>query len=189
MRAFDFANYDEVARDAIRPVFVSRAVDRRRIGAAHKETIYSQPASLIDTSSVKQRVALSELTMNDLEKLVDPQRNVQLYGAIRKRLADYVAAGGKFTKTGNKAFPRDKPLRKPDKYGVPNGPEVRAVQLLIQVTGLRVREGIAKHESLVKLSFFRKGGKFFPAPTYVADLSNKNRPLATEVVRQIQTAD
>jgi len=118
--------------------------------------------------SVAQKVALSSLTLKDLDKLVDPHRNTKLYEAIRKRLEDYAASGGKFTKDGNKAFPPDNPLRKPGKNDLPTGPEVRTVTMLIDtLSGIPMRGGIAKNDSMLRVDVFTKAGKFHLVPVYV----------------------
>ena len=154
-------SYDEVALEALRPLFVSRAVQRRNGGAAHKDTIYGQPEKMRENGSVTQKVALASLTLKDLDNLVDPHRNAKLYAAIRERLE---AHGGK----GDKAFPVNNPLRKPDRDGNPTGPVVRTVTLLIdKLSGIPVRGGIAKNDSMLRVDVFSKGGKFYLVPVYV----------------------
>lgn len=153
--------YPPEAMQTLRPLFVSRAPQRRNGGAAHKETIYAQPRRLQAQGGATQKVPLSSLTLKDLDKLADPHRNVRLYAAIRTRLE---AHGGK----GDKAFPADKPLRKPDKQGNPTGPIVRSVTLVIdKMSGIPVRGGVAKNDSMLRVDVFTKGGKFHLVPVYV----------------------
>ncbi|MEI7842065.1 MAG: type II CRISPR RNA-guided endonuclease Cas9, partial [Gallionellaceae bacterium] len=85
-------SYSEEALQAVHPLFVSRAPQRRNSGAAHKDTIYSQPERFVAQGGVTQKVALASLTLKDLDKLIDPHRNEKLYAAIRTRLE---AHGGK----------------------------------------------------------------------------------------------
>jgi CRISPR-associated endonuclease Csn1 len=145
----------------LRTVFVSRAPQRRNSGAVHKDTIYAQPERLKAQGGVIEKVALSSLTLKDLERLVDPHRNVKLYEAIRLRLE---AHGGK----GDKAFGPDDPLRKPDKDGLPKGPVVRTVKLLRdKQTGIPIRGGLAKNDSMLRVDVFAKAGKFHLVPVYV----------------------
>ena len=115
-----FGTYSDAALQATRPLFVSRAPQRRNSGAAHKDTIYAQPERLVEQGGVTQKVSLSSLTLKDIDKLIDPHRNEKLYAAIRARLEQH---GGK----GDKAFPANNPLRKPDANGEPMGPIVRSV--------------------------------------------------------------
>ena len=70
----------------MRPLFVSRAPQRRNSGAAHKDTIYGQPERLKAQGGVTQKVALNGLKLGDIDKLIDPHRNEKLYAAIRARL-------------------------------------------------------------------------------------------------------
>ena len=154
-------SYSEEELAALKPLFVSRAPQRRNGGAAHKDTIYGQPEKMKENGSVTQKVALSSLTLKDIDSLADPHRNVKLYGAIRERLE---AHGGK----GDKAFSASNPLRKPDKDGNPTGPIVRTVTKVIdRLSGIPVRGGIAKNDSMLRVDIFTKAGKFHLVPIYV----------------------
>ena len=154
-------SYNAAALDELRPLFVSRAPQRRNGGAAHKDTIYGQPEIMREKGSVTQKVPLASLTLKDLDKLIDPHRNAKLYNAIRERLE---AHGGK----GDKAFPADYPLRKPDTEGNPTGPVVRTVTMVIdKLSGIPVRGGIAKNDSMLRVDVFTKAGKFHLVPVYV----------------------
>lgn len=153
--------YSPEELDALKPLFVSRAPQRRNGGAAHKDTIYAQPERLKPQGGVTQKVALSSLTLKDLDTLIDPHRNEKLYAAIRERLE---AHGGK----GDKAFPASNPLRKPDKNGNPTGPIVRTVTKVIEKqSGIPVRGGLAKNDTMLRVDVFTKAGKFHLVPVYV----------------------
>lgn len=154
-------SYSEEELATLKPLFVSRAPQRRNGGAAHKDTIYGQPEKFKEKGSVSQKVPLSSLTLKDLDLLADPHRNTKLYGAIRERLE---AHGGK----GDKAFPASNPLRKPDKDGNPTGPIVRTVTKVIdKLSGIPVRGGIAKNDTMLRVDVFTKAGKFHLVPVYV----------------------
>lgn len=158
------------ALDALKPLFVSRAPQRRNGGAAHKDTIYAQPDRLKTQGGVTQKVSLPNLTLADFGepgnedkacKLIDPHRNEKLYAAIRERLE---AHGGK----GDKAFPMNNPLRKPDRDGNPTGPVVRSVTKVIdKQSGIPIRGGLAKNDTMLRVDVFTKGGKFHLVPVYV----------------------
>jgi CRISPR-associated endonuclease Csn1 len=153
--------YSEEDLSQLRTVFVSRAPQRRNGGAVHKDTIYAQPERLKAKGGVIEKVPLSSLTLKDLDRLVDPHRNVKLYEAIRQRL---VAHGGK----GDKAFGPGNPLRKPDKNGLPTGPLVHTVKLVRdKQTGISIRGGLAKNDSMLRVDVFAKAGKFHLVPVYV----------------------
>jgi len=156
----------------LRPLFVSRAPQRRNSGAAHKETIYSQPERLKSTGGVTQKVSLTSLTLKDMDNLIDPHRNEKLYAAIRARLE---ANNGK----GDKAFPPDNPLRKPDRDGNPTGPIVRTVTMVIdKLSGIPVRGGIAKNDTMLRADVFRhkKDKKYHLVPVYVHHTVAKELP-------------
>lgn len=155
---------------ALRPLFVSRAPQRRNGGAAHKDTIYAQPERMKAQGSVTQKVTLATLTLKDFDQLIDPHRNEKLYAAIRARLE---AHGGK----GDKAFPANDPLRKPDRDGNPTGPIVRTVTMVIdKLSGIPVRNGIAKNDSMLRVDVFAKAGKFHLVPVYVHHRVAKELP-------------
>jgi CRISPR-associated endonuclease Csn1 len=147
--------------DTLRTLFVSRAPQRRNGGAVHKDTIYAQPESLKAQGGVIEKVLLTSLTLKDLDNLVEPHRNERLYAAIRKRLEDH---GGK----ADKAFGPDNPLHKPDKNGQPTGPVVRSVKLVRnKQSGIHIRGGLAKNDSMLRVDVFTKAGKFHLVPVYV----------------------
>jgi CRISPR-associated endonuclease Csn1 len=179
--------YPPEALDKLRPLFVSRAPQRRNSGAAHKETIYAQPESLKEKGSVTQKVAVTSLKPADVDKLIDPHRNVKLYAALRKWLthrderekqAKAIEAGagrgrdkreltaGEKTKIAElRALPR-----KPDKQGKSTGPVVRSVTMVIdKLSGIPVRGGIAKNDTMLRVDVFRhkENSKFHLVPVYV----------------------
>lgn len=167
-----FGTYPAEALEELRPLFVSRAPQRRSGGAAHKDTIYAQPERLKVHGGVTQKVPLASLTLKDLDKLIDPHRNEKLYAAIRVRLE---AHGGK----GDKAFPADNPLRKPDRDGNPTGPVVRTVTTVIdKLSGIPIRGGIAKNDTMLRVDVFRqkKDGKYHLVPVYVHHAVAKELP-------------
>ncbi|MBI2314382.1 MAG: type II CRISPR RNA-guided endonuclease Cas9 [Betaproteobacteria bacterium] len=165
--------YSPEALEALRPLFVSRAPQRRNGGAAHKDTIYAQPEHLKAQGGVAQKVPLASLTLKDIDNLIDPHRNEKLYAAIRARLEKH---GGK----GDKAFPLDNPLRKPDRDGNPTGPIVRTVTVVIdKLSGIPVRGGIAKNDSLLRVDVFTKADRFYLVPAYAHHRVAKALPSCT----------
>ncbi len=157
----DMGTYSPEELTKLKPLFVSRAPQRRNGGAAHKDTIYAQPDALKAQGGVTQKVPLTSLKLADLENLIDTHRNEKLYAAIRTRLE---AHGGK----GDKAFPASNPLRKPDRDGNPTGPIVRTVTMVIdKLSGIPIRGGIAKNDTMLRVDVFTKGGKFHLVPVYV----------------------
>lgn len=177
--------YPPEALAALHPLFVSRAPQRRNGGAAHKETIYAQPESLKSQGGVTQKVSVTGLKLSDVDKLIDPHRNEKLYAAIRdwlthqdereKRAKEIEASAGRSKDkrelpTAEKAeIERLRALpRKPDKDGNPTGPIVRTVTMVIdKLSGIPVRGGIAKNDSMLRVDVFTKSGKYHLIPVYV----------------------
>lgn len=163
-------SYSAKDLDSLRTLFVSRAPQRRNGGAVHKETIYAQPDNLKQQGGTVEKVLLTNLKLQDFEKLlnpesndhfVDPHRNERLYAAIRQRLEQF---GGK----ADKAFGPDNPFYKPDKDGQPTGPVVRSIKLVRgKQTGIPIRGGLAKNDSMLRVDVFTKAGKFHLVPVYV----------------------
>lgn len=176
-----FGTYPPEALQALHPLFVSRAPQRRNSGAAHKGTIYAQPERFVAQGGVTQKVALSSLTLKDLDKLIDPHRNEKLYAAIRARLEQH---GGK----GDKAFPASNPLRKPDRDGNQIGPIVRGVTMVIdKLSGISIRGGIAKNDSMVRVDVFTKANKYHLVPVYVHHSVAKELPNRAVVAFKDET--
>jgi len=179
--------YPPEALEALRPLFVSRAPQRRNSGAAHKETIYAQPESLKAQGGVTQKVAVTSLKPADVDKLIDPHRNEKLYAALRdwlqqrdereKRAKEIEAGAGRgkdkraLTADEQAEIERLRALpRKPDKDGNPTGPIVRTVTMVIdKLSGIPIRGGIAKNDTMLRVDVFKnkKDGKFHLVPVYV----------------------
>jgi len=164
----DNPRYDEDALSSVRPLFVSRAPQRRNGGAAHKDTIYAKRPTPDLPNRVTQTLRLTDLTLKhfggdeyDEEKcqLTEPHRNEKLYRALHARL---LAHDGK----ADKAFAE--PFYKPTKSGA-QGPLVRNVTLAInKMSGIPVRGGIAKNDSMIRVDVFQKTGKFHLVPIYAS---------------------
>ena len=177
--------YPPEALGALRPLFVSRAPQRRNSGAAHKETIYAQPERFKVQGGVTQKVAVTSLTVKDLDNLIDPHRNQKLYAAIREWLnhrdsrekhAKEIEANAGRGKDKRELTAEEKTEiaelralpRKPDKNGDPTGPIVRTVTMVIdKLSGIPVRGGIAKNDTMLRVDVFTKTGKFHLVPVYV----------------------
>jgi CRISPR-associated endonuclease Csn1 len=104
--------YPSDALEALRPLFVSRAPQRRNSGAAHMETIYTKPRNghvlIVEDKKLKKSVTgqdvkisrpatdeekggmaiarlgvMDKLTLDRLEDIVDPRRNARMVDALR----------------------------------------------------------------------------------------------------------
>ena len=176
-------SYPPEALEELRPLFVSRAPQRRNGGAVHKETIYAQPERLKQTGSVTQKIAVADLKPGDVDKLIDPHRNEKLYAALREwaskreerekraREIEKSAKEAKRELTADEMadIERLRALpRKPDKHGNPTGPIVRTVTMVIdKLSGIPIRGGVAKNDTMLRVDVFNKAGKFHLVPVYV----------------------
>jgi CRISPR-associated endonuclease Csn1 len=177
-------SYPEEALQTLKPLFVSRAPQRRNSGAVHKETIYAQPERLKAQGGVTQKINVANLTLKDMDKLVEPHRNEKLYATIRKwvenrdanekraKEIEQSAGRGKDKRALTTAEKieieglRELP-RKPTNDGMP-GPIVRSVTMDIdKLSGISIRGGIAKNDTMLRVDIFTKSGKFHVIPVYV----------------------
>jgi CRISPR-associated endonuclease Csn1 len=178
-------SYTAEAISQLKPLFVSRAPQRRNGGAVHKDTIYAQPERLRKQGGVTQKVALSSLSLKDMDKLAEPHRNVKLYEAIRvwlgtrdaneKRAKEIEASTGrgkdKRALTAQeraeidtlRALPR-KPTNDPAQLG----PIIRTVTMDVdKLSGIPIRGGVAKNDTMLRVDVFTKTGKFHLVPVYI----------------------
>lgn len=190
--AANLGTYPQEELDALKPLFVSRAPQRRNSGAAHKETIYGQSPAQKEKGAVTQKVVVTSLKPADVDKLIDPDRNRKLYAYLRKWLEgkDEREKQAKEIEKSAKAEQRDLSTgekaeieslralpRKPDKQGNPAGPIVRTVTMVIdKLSGIPVRGGVAKNDTMLRVDVFEQGGKFFLIPIYVNHAVEKELP-------------
>jgi len=171
--------------EALHPLFISRAPQRRNSGAAHKETVYAQTERLKASGSVTQKISVTDLKPADIDKLIDPHRNEKLYAALsvwvqhhdeREKRAKEIEKAARSDK--RELTPEEKSEierlrtlpRKPDKNGNPTGPIVRTVTMVIdKLSGIPIRGGIAKNDTMLRVDVFKskKDGKFHLVPVYV----------------------
>ena len=199
----NLGTYSEHELENVKPLFVSRAPQRRNSGAAHKETIYGQTERLKKMGSVTQKVAVTNLALKDLGevidgerincKLIDPHRNEKLYVAIatwlqgkderEKRAKEIEASAGRgkerraLTVDEKSEIERLRALpRKPMKDGSA-GPIVRTVTMVIdKLSGIPIRHGVAKNDTMLRVDVFTKANKFHLVPVYVHHAVAKTLP-------------
>lgn len=159
-------SYSEEELAALKPLFVSRAVQRRGCGAIHEETIRSSKRIANNQSHV--RVPLQKLKLALLSNIVganDP-RNASLIDLLQKRLIE-------FKDDGKRAFAE--PTFKPSRDGI--GPQVKAVKLIsTQKGGMRVRGGVAELGDMLHVDVFRDGKRILVEPAYMAHNSARITP-------------
>ena len=189
----NLGTYSEADLAEVKPLFVSRAPQRLNSGAAHKETIYGQPESLKAQGGVTQKIAVTRLTLKDMDNLIDPHRNAKLYEAIatwlskrdaNEKCAKEIEASlgrGKERRALTEAEKTEIELlralpRKPTNDDR-QGPVVRTVTAVIdKLSGISIRGGVAKNDSMLRVDVFTKAGKFHLVPVYVNHAVAKELP-------------
>lgn len=157
-RLTGFGTYPPEALESVKPLFVSRAPQRRRGGPIHEETIRSTKHVPENTSHVK--VPLHKLKLSHLANIVGASysRNAPLIALLRERLIAH-------DDDGKRAF--SDPVFKPSKKGkkVP----VRSVKLAsTQNNGIRVRGGVAELGTMHHVEVFKVGSRYHLEPAYQA---------------------
>ncbi|MCA3277128.1 MAG: type II CRISPR RNA-guided endonuclease Cas9 [Roseomonas sp.] len=167
----DFADFPppwpsfiEDVRRHFREILVSRAERGRARGEAHAATI-SQLKQTDDGPLIYERKAVDKLTLKDLERVKDPDRNAALIAAMRA----WIEAG--------------KPKNAPPLS--PKGDPIRKIRLITtDKPAVPVRGGNAERGEMVRVDVFRKANKrgvfeYFLVPIYphqVADKANWPTP-------------
>ena len=150
----------------LKPLFVSRAVQRRGSGAIHEETIRSSKRIANNQSHV--RVSLQKLKLASLSNIIgagDP-RNASLIDLLQKRLIE-------FKDDAKRAFAE--PIFKPSRDG--DGPQVKTVKLIsTQKGGMKVRGGVAELGDMLHVDVFRDGKRILIEPAYMAHNSARIAP-------------
>lgn len=197
-------SYPPEALHALRPLFVSRAPQRRNGGGAHLDTIYSisrddrEKQGLIRTDNAIQRIPINKLTEKQLGDIVGShdERNAGMIETLRnwlqqrnaseKRAKEIEASVGRgkekreLTTDEKMEIARLRELpHKPTKDGSP-GPLIRAVKINTgKMSGIQIRHGLAAQESLVRLDVYTKDNQFYLIPLYAADKIKKELPDRT----------
>ncbi|SUO97023.1 type II CRISPR RNA-guided endonuclease Cas9 [Suttonella indologenes] len=165
----------EAVHEFVKPLFVSRAPNRKMTGQGHLETVRS--AKRLDEGVSVVKKPLTALKLKDIEKIVGyPDREPALYDALRQRLQA-------FKDEPAKAFAE--PFYKPAKDGRQSA-LVKAVRVEdVQKSGVMVRDGkgIADNATMVRVDVFTKGGKNYLVPIYAWQVAKGILPNRAVVAR------
>ena len=161
--------YPPEALKNLRPLFVSRAPQRRKGGALHEATLRSP--KLVATGKSYTRVDIRKLKLVHLDSIVgasDP-RNAGLIEVLRSRLQTH-------GDDGKKAFAA--PIFKPTSDGK-IAPPIRTVKLkTTQKTGALVGNAIADLGDMLHVDVFKKGARYFFVPIYGIPANKRINPIA-----------
>ena len=151
--------YPETPLASLRPLFVSRAAQKRGSGPIHEETIRS--AKLIDKGKSFVRTPLYKLKLADLDNIVGAtfSHNHKMIALLRERLTTH-------GDDGKKAFAD--PVFKPSSSDI-RGPEIKKVKVIsTQKGGVRIRGGVAELGPMHHVDVYRLGKGFQIYPAYIA---------------------
>ena len=161
-------SYPVESLSTVRPIFVSRAPQRRNGGAMHEATLRSP--KLLETGESYVRVALEKLNLKQLDRIVgaeDP-RNHKLIETLRSRLQTHDG-------DGKKAF--STPLFKPSADGK-MAPVVRTVKLrTTQNTGAVIGRSIADLGTMLHVDVFFREKRYYVIPTYAIPDEKRVNPI------------
>lgn len=154
--------------DNIRPLFVSMMSKHRNNGKWRKDTVYS--SKMFDKGIVTSRIPLSKLKLENLDNIVGIAREPNFKKALEDRLIQH-------ENNGEKAF--TKPMFKGKQ-------EVKSIKVKMSLSaGVLVHQkddkkhGIARNNSIIKISVYKKNGRNYIVPVYACQ--NKNAPLKAAV--------
>lgn len=143
--------FRDEAHAALREVFVSRAERRRARGEGHAQTV-RRVKDNGDGPVVYERKAVDALSIGDLDRIKDPERNAATVASLR----EWIEAGK----------PKDRrPLS-------PKGDPIAKVRLsTTKKVDVLVRDGVAERGEMVRVDVFRKKNKrdaweYFLVPIY-----------------------
>lgn len=178
--------FSEDVNHAISEIQISRMPNRKYSGAATKETIMSYRGVPVEkgstrvfneftisntgqkTSKVVKRIGLANVTLKNLETMVDLHRNQALYNLLKQRLEDN-------KNNAKEAFAE--PVYMPRKDGV-QGPRVKGIRIYEDSIALvPIQNGVANNGELVRIDIFKSPKGFVVSPLYVMDFLNKQLPI------------
>jgi CRISPR-associated endonuclease Csn1 len=162
-----------VPREHINPIFVSRMPRRKITGSAHKDTI--RGITRDGYTVIKTELKKLKLKDNEIENYYNPQDDILLYNALKKRLLEY-------DNNGEKAFAES--FYKPKSDGT-QGPLVKKVKILSKST-LNVKldkiHAAADNGDMVRIDvFYVENDGYYFVPIYVSDTIKKDLPNKASV--------
>ncbi|MGI2034681.1 type II CRISPR RNA-guided endonuclease Cas9 [Rhizobium panacihumi] len=156
--------------EAVGNVIVARAARHRARGKAHKDTVL-QVVEMDGERKTYSRTAIGDLTLADLEKVRDPDRNAAIVANIRA----WILAGRPKDPGSLPLSPKGDPIKKINV-------ETKAkVNILLYRGGHNNPPGTVGNESMPRVDVFRKAtakgvGQFFLVPIYAADIAMLESP-------------
>lgn len=145
----------------VQPLFVSCMPIRKVTGKGHKETLRS-PKKLNEKRSIKKE-RLIDLKLKDLEKMVNKEREQELYQALKEHILKY----GEHSK---------------EKFFKKGGAEVKSIRLWkTQDKYVKLNNGraIADNGDIVRVDLFKKEKKYYAVNIYAWQVAKGILPQET----------
>lgn len=177
--------FSEDVKQAISEIQISRMPNRKYSGASNKGTIMSYRGApyaahskrifndvTVDKhgqriSKVVKRIELADVTLTNLESMVDLNRNQALYKLLKQRLEDN-------KEDKKKAFAE--PIYMPRKDGAQES-QVKGIRIYDDSKALvPIQKGVANNGDMVRIDIFKSPKGFVVSPLYVMDFLNKQLP-------------
>lgn len=162
--------FNKIEQQYLRALFVSRAPRRKISGPLHKETLRSAKYYLSERISTN-RFSINELTLANIEKLHDKERNKKLYELLKTRLENkdtsplYISEKDKLA--NNKLA--DRPVKKvtladTQKSGFSECEKFKKIK------------AIADNATMVRADIFENKGEYYAVPIYLWQINLPQAP-------------
>lgn len=183
-----FPNRQDSDLSTVRPLFVSKMCEKKGKGALHEDTIRRQTEEQREQSKAVSKLYLVDIKLEDItpDNLVDYERNKNLYEAIKRRILKFYDIENPKTTEAIKKLIRkeftENPFHMPNKRGVEQAdkPIVYSIRTIKKVTGVPVRNGVAKNEDIYRVDVFKKNGKYYLIPVYSWNTTLPNRAVVSD---------
>lgn len=163
-------NYTFEDIQSVKPAFVSRVVNHKVTGQAHKDTIRSGKVD----GYVITKTDLTNLKFKngEIENYYEPESDLLLYNALKARLIE-------FDGDAKQAFGNGYVMHKPKSNGE-QGPIVKKIKIIEKSTSnviARGDKGVAANGSMVRIDVFKvENDGYYFVPIYVSDTVKKELP-------------
>lgn len=173
--------YEDEELAKIKPVFVSRMKSAKKTGAIHQETMMST-REYLETKNLIKTVTLDKLKIKEKPEIIElkddeyPNCSIENYYRPQDDRLLYLKLKKHLVEVG--AYKPNECEIKPKKDGS-DGPLVKKVKLYEYSSNCVITpNGGAANDKMYRVDVFKKGGKFYLCPVYMADvyakkLSNK----------------
>ena len=171
--------YGEQDLESVKPVFVSRAKNVKKTGAIHEETFmsareYSQTKMAIKTVGLESLKLINKPEVIQLKDDKYPNQSIENYyrpqddRLLYLKLKEHLVENGRYAQGETEI--------KPKKDGS-NGPVVKKVKVYEYKSSCVITSnGIASNDKAYRVDVFKRDGKFYLCPVYMADVYAKKLP-------------